>query len=116
MNAEPAYIRVTLVYSPAPREWIEETVQVPPGTTVAGALTASGWKDRFQLVGNPGVAIGIWGRTCTLGTTLVSQDRIEVVRQLRVDPKVARRERFRKQGSKAAGLFSKQRPGSKAGY
>ena len=32
------------------------------------------------------------------------------------DPKIARRERFRKQGSKAAGLFSTTRVGAKAGY
>jgi sulfur carrier protein len=29
-----------------------------------------------------------------------------------VDPKSARRERFRKQGSRAAGLFSRRRGGS----
>jgi len=116
MNDDRAWIQVTLVHSPAPREWIEETLQVPAGTTLADALTVSGWKDRFQLVGNPDLTIGIWGRACTLGTELAADDRIEVVRQLRVDPKIARRERFQKQGSKAAGLFSNRRPGSKAGY
>ena len=35
---------------------------------------------------------------------------------LRVDPKVARRERFNDQGAKSAGLFTKKRPGAKAGY
>ena len=43
-------------------------------------------------------------------------DRVEIYRSLRVDPKVARRERFRGQGVKRAGLFSKKREGGKAGY
>jgi len=33
-----------------------------------------------------------------------------------VDPKVARRERFARQGAKTAGLFAKRRAGAKAGY
>ena len=43
-------------------------------------------------------------------------DRVEVVRGLRVDPKVARRERFKGQGARSTGLFARRRPGSKAGY
>jgi uncharacterized protein len=39
-----------------------------------------------------------------------------VYRPLLVDPKVARRERFRTQGARAAGLFAKKRPGAKPGY
>jgi sulfur carrier protein len=47
---------------------------------------------------------------------LRDQDRVEFYRGLRVDPKVARRERFSKQGARASGLFAKRRPGSKPGY
>jgi putative ubiquitin-RnfH superfamily antitoxin RatB of RatAB toxin-antitoxin module len=43
-------------------------------------------------------------------------DRLEVYRPLRVDPKVARRERFKGQGARTAGLFAKRRPGAKPGY
>ncbi|MBW8723026.1 MAG: RnfH family protein, partial [Polaromonas sp.] len=43
-------------------------------------------------------------------------DRLEIYRGLRVDPKVARRERFNRQGVKRAGLFAKTRAGAKAGY
>jgi putative ubiquitin-RnfH superfamily antitoxin RatB of RatAB toxin-antitoxin module len=43
-------------------------------------------------------------------------DRLELLRPLRVDPKVARRERFTGQGARSAGLFAKRRPNSKAGY
>ncbi|MBC7601765.1 MAG: RnfH family protein, partial [Ramlibacter sp.] len=43
-------------------------------------------------------------------------DRVEVYRVLIVDPKVARRERFRKQGNNNAVLFATRRVGAKAGY
>jgi putative ubiquitin-RnfH superfamily antitoxin RatB of RatAB toxin-antitoxin module len=33
---------------------------------------------------------------------------VEVLRPLQVDPKVARRERFVKQGTRGAGLFAKK--------
>jgi putative ubiquitin-RnfH superfamily antitoxin RatB of RatAB toxin-antitoxin module len=41
---------------------------------------------------------------------------VEIYRPLTVDPKVARRERFAKQGARATGLFVKKRAGAKAGY
>ena len=47
---------------------------------------------------------------------LRDRDRVEIARPLRVDPKLARRERFQRQGSRAAGLFAQRRPGAKPGY
>jgi putative ubiquitin-RnfH superfamily antitoxin RatB of RatAB toxin-antitoxin module len=49
---------------------------------------------------------------------LSNNDRMEIYRALTVDPKVARRERFARQGAKkkAAGLFARRRAGAKAGY
>ena len=58
----------------------------------------------------------IWGKKTTPNHVLRDLDRIEICRALLVDPKVARRERFQKQGSNRAGLFSKRRPGAKPGY
>ncbi|MDH5708755.1 MAG: RnfH family protein, partial [Hylemonella sp.] len=43
-------------------------------------------------------------------------DRVELYRPLKVDPKVARRERFARQGARGAGLFASKRAGAKAGY
>ena len=60
--------------------------------------------------------LSIWGTPCRLDSVLESQDRLELTKSLRVDPKVARRERFKQQGAKAAGLFAHKRAGSKAGY
>ncbi|MNL58374.1 hypothetical protein D3C87_1820040 [compost metagenome] len=43
-------------------------------------------------------------------------DRIELCRPLTVDPKVARRERFQRQGARGTGLFANKRKGGKDGY
>lgn len=106
--------RVTVTYSPGPREVLEWAVDLPEGATVRDAVLASGWQ-----VGRPGeepVDVGIWGRRCTPQQAVREGDRVEVYRPLLVDPKVARRERFRKQGARAAGLFARRRPGAKPGY
>jgi putative ubiquitin-RnfH superfamily antitoxin RatB of RatAB toxin-antitoxin module len=61
--------------------------------------------------------MGIWGQKISTAHVLQDQDRLEMYRALTVDPKVARRERFVKQGAKkAAGLFANRRMGAKAGY
>ena len=58
----------------------------------------------------------VWGKPVGPSHLLNEGDRLEVLRPLRVDPKVARRERFQKQGAKTAGLFAKRRAGAKPGY
>ena len=60
--------------------------------------------------------VAIWGQPTGLEQLLSSNDRLEIVRGLRVDPKVARRERFQKQGARTAGLFAHRRAGAKPGY
>ena len=60
--------------------------------------------------------ISVWGQPQALSHELQVGDRVELTRALLVDPKVARRERFRQQGAKTAGLFAHQRPHAKAGY
>lgn len=107
-------IRVTVLYSPAPREVLEWNLELPAGATVRDAVLASGWKQAAPAGDVPDV--GVWGRRCTPQHVLREGDRVEVYRDLKVDPKVARRERFRKQGARATGLFAQRRPGAKPGY
>ena len=109
-------IRVTLVYSPAPRQVRDWTLELAQDGTVAQALSASGLYDEFPQLRHQTLSVGIWGLKSGLDHRLNDRDRIEIYRELRVDPKVARRERFNRQGSKSAGLFAKTRPGAKAGY
>ncbi|MDB5947966.1 MAG: RnfH family protein [Ramlibacter sp.] len=109
-------LRVTLVYSPAPRQVREWALVLPGGTTVLQALEASGIGREFPEFDAGVGGVGIWGRKVSPGQVLQDGDRMEAYRVLRVDPKVARRERFRSQGARSAGLFAKKRPGSKSGY
>ncbi|WP_245988921.1 RnfH family protein [Tepidicella xavieri] len=105
-------MQVTVAHSPAPRQVKEVMLDLPEGATVAEALQATGWPVQTWQ----GLDVGIWGRKAHLDTRLQPLDRVEVYRPLRVDPKVARRERFGRQGARAAGLFARRRPGGKPGY
>jgi putative ubiquitin-RnfH superfamily antitoxin RatB of RatAB toxin-antitoxin module len=106
--------RVIVLYSPAPREVLEWALDLPEGATVRDAVLASGWRGHVSADAVPDV--GVWGRRCAPQQPLREGDRVEIYRELLVDPKVARRERFRKQGARAAGLFATRRPGGKPGY
>jgi len=110
-------LRVLVCASFAPRTVDEEWLDLPLGTTLADALRVSALAARWQAeFAGEKLALGIWSAKATLKSVLSDQDRIELCRPLRVDPKVARRERFQKQGAKAAGLFARKRAGAKAGY
>jgi putative ubiquitin-RnfH superfamily antitoxin RatB of RatAB toxin-antitoxin module len=108
--------QVTVMFSPAAREVLEWTVEVPDGATVRDAVRASGWPELSRRQDVAALDVGIWGRRCTLDQAVRAGDRVEIYRPLLVDPKVARRERFHKQGARATGLFAKKRPGAKPGY
>ena len=107
-------ITVLVAYAPTPREVREVPLQVSAGTTVSQALAASGLAAEYPEI--EGAPVGIWGRKTTREHRLRSGDRLEVYRALRVDPKVARRERFARQGAGRTGLFAQRRAGAKAGY
>ncbi len=107
-------IHVQCCYSPQPRQVLELTLTLESGTTVeqALALLAPHW----QWPAGQITAQGIWGRRVALGELLKDGDRLELYRALRVDPKVARRQRFKRQGAKRSGLFAQRRPGAVPGY
>ena len=111
-----AVVAVTVAYAPAPRLVHEISLTLPAGSTVRAAIEASGLRARYpDLDLGPG-NVGVWGRKTTLEQPLRERDRVEIWRPMRVDPKLARRERFGKQGARAAGLFAQRRPGGKPGY
>jgi sulfur carrier protein len=114
---EQRAVRVTVVVCVAPRQVGEWELDLPAGSTVLDALQACGAEVPGGLVpGATQCALGIWGRATSADTVLEDSDRVEVYRPLKVDPKVARRERFARQGARTTGLFKRQRPGGKAGY
>jgi len=113
-------MKISVTYAPAQRLAEEWLLDMPAGSTVQMALVQSGVQSIFldipELLARGDLCLGIWGRICNANQVLSDQDRVEIYRPLRVDPKVARRERFKGQGVKRAGLFLNKRAGAKAGY
>ena len=109
-------MKVSVMYSPAARQMREWVLDLPEGCKVAQALESCAVFSEFPQLRSSRLKLGIWGRGTSLQQRVHAHDRIEIYRELRVDPKVARRERFHRQGVKRAGLFSSTRVGAKAGY
>jgi putative ubiquitin-RnfH superfamily antitoxin RatB of RatAB toxin-antitoxin module len=109
-------ITITVVYSPEPRVVREVNLYVADDCTVGQSLKISGLLEELSQDVLNALQVGVWGRKAALNQTLRANDRVELCRPLTVDPKVARRERFVRQGAKSAGLFAKRREGAKAGY
>jgi uncharacterized protein len=107
---------VSVVLSTGPRHIQAVTLDWAQGMTAAHAVRASGLLEPLSQPEIDQLVLGVWGRKAPGTLLLKPGDRVELTRPLTVDPKVARRERFVKQGAKAAGLFAKRRAGAKAGY
>ena len=113
-----AELCITVCYSARAGQVQEHELRLPEGASVQQAFEAA---SRLGLPDFPSEKqaldmIGIWGKLSKPEQVLRDGDRLECYRPLTVDPKVARRERFARQGAKSAGLFSRSRPGAKAGY
>jgi len=111
---------ITVVCATGPRQVVELLHTAAADTTALHVLQALmqplGLNEAtLQAVLDEG-RIGVWGKPVPPDRSMGEGDRLEVYRPLTVDPKVARRARFVRQGAKTAGLFAKKRPGAKAGY
>jgi uncharacterized protein len=102
----PAEIHIEVMVGLAPRRVWQRALAVPVGCTLAQALERAGV---WALDGAPddgaqawaqGWTVGVWGRKEPAGHVLREGDRVELVRPLVVDPKEARRVRYRSQGEK----------------
>jgi putative ubiquitin-RnfH superfamily antitoxin RatB of RatAB toxin-antitoxin module len=109
-------LRLSIVFAPQARDSFEVKLLLPSPCTVLQALQQSGLLLRLPEIEHLRGLVGVWGRRVNFEQCLRDLDRVELYRPLRVDPKVARRERFARQGSRGAGLFVKKRVGSKVGY
>ncbi len=101
-SAEPGLLAIELVYAESPRRLHRLALSLPAGSTVRDALQASGWRERLGPVVLDGLKLGVWGRTCEPHAVLRDRDRIELYRPLQVDPKEARRQRYRRDGMRRA--------------
>lgn len=109
-------IRVCVCYSRVAREVKEVFLQLPSGIRLFDALRESALLTGLHDIEIDALQTGIWGRKTRPDEVLRDGDRVELYRALKVDPKVARRERFTRQGARGTGLFSKRRAGAKSGY
>ena len=89
-------LHVEIVYCPRPGETDIVTLTLPAGAVVADALAASGLLPRHALAAE-GLMLGVWGRRCEPASLLRDRDRVEIYRALIVDPKEARRQRYKGQ-------------------
>ncbi|ARS52158.1 RnfH family protein [Kushneria konosiri] len=85
----------------APEDQYLVVVNVPMGTTVLGALEASGLCHRIDELKNvtlEALRLGIFGEhvKSPADQTVCQGDRIEIYRPLQIDPKQARRARARR--------------------
>jgi sulfur carrier protein len=109
-------MRITVVCAVAAGQLVEVLVDLPQGACVADALCARSVVAAWAGADVQGLDAGVWGKLAAATQLLADGDRVELYRPLTVDPKVARRERFTRQGAGRAGLFTKKRAGAKAGY
>lgn len=93
-------IAVDLVHAPAPHRIERQRLVLAAGATARDALRASGIAERLGAKMLDTLQLGLGGRLCDPGTVLRDDDRLELLRPLRVDPKEARRLRHRRDGLK----------------
>lgn len=96
--AQGALLAVTVAWASAPRQVRELQLQLPAGSTAAQALQASGLLAEPALAPAADWVLGLWGRVIGGEVVLHDHDRLELLRPLRVDPKEARRQRYRRDG------------------
>lgn len=110
--ADEGAVRVVVLYSPGARQVLEWPLTLGAAATVLQALQASGLPESAPDLDWRHASVAVWGRKAGLEQQLRDGDRVEVLRDLQADPKFARRERFRKQGARAAGLFARRSAGA----
>ena len=107
-------IHITFCYSPQAEQVFEFPFEFADGTSIRDALHLI--QQQLHLSPAQIQYCGVWGRKTKPTESLRPGDRLECYRPLLVDPKVARRKRFKRQGAKRSGLFANRRPGSVPGY
>ena len=116
-------IQVLCAFSPQPRQVVTIKLSLPLGSVVQDALCMlhllPEWlanSQYFSLAQNLPSKQGIWGQLVNVDQLLKDGDRLEIYRTLQVDPKLARKQRFKRQGKGRTGLFARRRKGAVAGY
>jgi putative ubiquitin-RnfH superfamily antitoxin RatB of RatAB toxin-antitoxin module len=99
-----AEIAVQVVWCPAARATAQVMLKLPAPATLAAALAATAWPELASAAGGDaafaaaGLSAAVWGRARPLSHPLREGDRVEVLRDLVIDPMSARRVRFEAAG------------------
>lgn len=93
--AEGGTVAVDVVYCPRPGVTDSTRLQLEATDTVAGAVRASGVLQRHGL-DEALLRVGVWNHAREPGSALRDGDRVEIYRPLTVDPKEARRLRYKR--------------------
>jgi putative ubiquitin-RnfH superfamily antitoxin RatB of RatAB toxin-antitoxin module len=116
-------MQIQCLFSPSARQLIELSLTLPEGCTVIDAVQSlklcPELHDHLKVLETAFEderGLGIWGRIVQRAATLKPGDRLEIYRPLSVDPKMARKKRFKGQGKGRTGLFARRRIGAVAGY
>ena len=91
-------MQIEVLYAAAPHDVREAKLQLADGATVADALRASHLLEPLSAPEADALQPSIWGRIAALDARLRDGDRVELTRGLLVDPKEARRQRYRRDG------------------
>jgi hypothetical protein len=97
-RAEALAMQVEVVFSPAPRQVERVMLELPEGATLQQAVQASGLPQRHPQFSAQSLSMSVWGRPQPPEHPLREGDRVELCRALQVDPKEARRLRYKGQG------------------
>ena len=83
-------ISVDVVFA-APDSQMVVELKLQPDATVADAIAASGIVETFPQYSIDKMPVGIWGNLTNAGQVLADGDRVEIYRELLIDPMESRR-------------------------
>lgn len=92
-------IQVEICYVNLQEQFLVSVV-VPSNSAVRNVIEKSKILEHFSELKLDQLVVGIFGKKCTLDTTVNEGDRVEIYRPLTIDPKVARRLRAQKKNLK----------------
>jgi putative ubiquitin-RnfH superfamily antitoxin RatB of RatAB toxin-antitoxin module len=95
-------LHVEVVYAAAPHDVRSVMLELDEGAVLSDAVRASGLLSGLSAEAVDALQAGIWGKAAAFDARLRDGDRVELTRGLLVDPKEARRQRYRRDGVRGA--------------
>jgi putative ubiquitin-RnfH superfamily antitoxin RatB of RatAB toxin-antitoxin module len=94
MSVSPHSLAIEVAFATPERQW-QESLRVPPGTTLLGAVRQSAFAREFPGLDPDSMPMGVHGRRekHPQQRTVEEGDRVELYRPLTADPKEIRRRR-----------------------